>query len=84
MFQRHWNCPQSHSQSAQTCSFLTGYAVFDARLGYAFAGDRYRVMLWGKNVFNKYYVTNANHFLDATVRFAGQPATYGVTLSFKN
>ena len=63
---------------------IPGYAVFDARLGYAFAGDRYRVMVWGKNVFNKYYITNANHFLDATVRFAGQPATYGVTLSFKN
>ena len=41
-------------------------------------------MVWGKNVFNKYYVTNANHYLDTTVRFAGQPATYGVTLSIKN
>lgn len=63
---------------------LPGYSVFDARLGYGLPGGRARVMLWGKNIFNKYYFTNANHFLDATVRFAGLPATYGVSLSFKN
>ena len=40
--------------------------------------------VWGKNVFNKYYVTNAAHYLDTTVRFVGQPATYGITLSIKN
>ena len=63
---------------------IPGYAVFDARAGYEFGNRRYKVMVWGKNVFNKYYVTNAAHYLDTTVRFAGQPATYGVTLSIKN
>ncbi len=63
---------------------IPGYAVVDARAGYEFSEGRYKVMVWGKNIFNKYYVTNANHFLDTTVRFAGQPATYGVTLSIKN
>ena len=63
---------------------IPAYAVFDARAGYEFSDRRYKVLVWGKNVFNKYYVTNANHFLDTTVRFAGQPATYGVTLSIKN
>jgi iron complex outermembrane recepter protein len=63
---------------------IPGYAVIDARLGYEFSDKRYKVMLWGKNVFNKYYVTNAAHYLDTTVRFAGQPATYGITLSIKN
>ena len=63
---------------------IPGYAVVDAQLGYEFGNRRYKVMAWGKNVFDKYYVTNANHFLDTTVRFAGMPATYGVTLSVKN
>ena len=60
------------------------YAVIDARAGYEFSDRRYKVMIWGKNIFNKYYVTNAAHYLDTTVRFVGQPATYGVTLSIKN
>lgn len=62
---------------------IPAYAVVDTRLSYEF-NERYKVLLWGKNVFNKYYVTNANHYLDTTVRFAGQPATYGITLSIKN
>ena len=41
-------------------------------------------MVWGRNILNKYYLINVNPCLDATVRFAGMPATYGVTVSFKN
>jgi iron complex outermembrane receptor protein len=63
---------------------IPSYAIVDARLGYEFADGRYKVMVWGKNIFDKYYVTNANHYLDTTVRFAGMPATYGVTFSIKN
>ena len=63
---------------------IPNYVVVDARAGYEFGEGRYKVMIWGKNVFNKYYVTNAAHYLDTTVRFTGQPATYGITLSIKN
>ncbi len=63
---------------------IPSYVVVDARAGYEFGDGNYKVMLWGKNVFNKYYVTNAAHYLDTTVRFTGQPATYGITLSIKN
>jgi len=63
---------------------IPGYSVVDARAGFEFADRRYKVMVWGKNVFNTYYVTNAAHYLDTTVRFTGQPATYGITLSVKN
>ncbi len=62
---------------------IPSYAVVDTRASYEF-DERYKVSIWGKNIFDKYYVTNANHFLDTTVRFAGQPATYGITLSIKN
>jgi iron complex outermembrane receptor protein len=60
---------------------LPKYTLVDARIGYEFGDGRYKVMFWGKNIFNKYYVTNANHFLDTTVRFAGNPRTYGLTLN---
>ena len=63
---------------------IPAYATVDARIGYEFGDRRYKVMAWGKNVLNKYYVTNAAHYLDSTVRFVGQPATYGITLSIKN
>ena len=63
---------------------IPSYAVVDARIGYEFADGRFKIMAWGKNVFDKYYVTNAAHFLDTTVRFTGLPATYGITFSVKN
>lgn len=64
---------------------IPSYTVVDARIGYEFGDEmRYKVMLWGKNIFNEYYVTNAAHYLDTTVRFVGMPATYGITLSIKN
>ena len=63
---------------------IPNYAVIDARAGYEFGDRRYKVMVWGKNLLNKFYVTNAAHYLDTTVRFTGQPATYGITLSVKN
>ncbi len=63
---------------------IPGYSVIDARVGYQLPGGNVKMMLWGKNVFNKYYLTNVNHYLDTTVRFTGQPASYGVTLSIKN
>jgi outer membrane receptor protein involved in Fe transport len=64
--------------------FMTnGYATVDARLGYAAAGGRWEAFLWGKNIFNKYYWTNVVTASDFTARYAGMPATYGVTVRFK-
>ena len=44
---------------------------------------RHFVMLWGKNIFNKYYWTAVIPSSDSSARLAGKPTTYGVTLSFK-
>lgn len=60
-----------------------GYATVDARLGYEAPDGAWRVMVWGKNVFDKYYWTNVIASADSAARFAGKPATYGVTLAFK-
>ncbi len=61
---------------------LKPYTTVDGRLGYEAPDGRWRVMIWGKNIFNKYYWTNVIPALDTSARFAGRPATYGVTLGF--
>jgi outer membrane receptor protein involved in Fe transport len=40
-------------------------------------------MIWGKNVANKFYITNRNFGFDGVAQYIGMPATYGVTLSMK-
>jgi len=59
------------------------YGTVDARLGYEAADGRWKVVLWGKNILDKYYWTNVVTSNDATARFAGRPATYGITVGFK-
>lgn len=45
--------------------------------------DSWRVSVWGKNVFNKYYWTNTIQTYDTIVRYAARPAEYGVTVGMK-
>ncbi len=59
------------------------YATVDARVGFEGPDGRYRVTLFGRNVFNKYYWTNVVTSSDANARYAGMPATYGVSVGFK-
>ncbi len=60
---------------------IAGYATVDARAGYE-SGHGWRVMVWAKNIFNKYYWTNVISSTDSAARLAGMPATYGVTFGF--
>jgi len=62
---------------------IDGYATVDARIGYEGRDGMWRVMVWGKNVFDKYYWTAVTQGSDTTVRFTGKPASYGVTLAVK-
>ena len=62
---------------------INGYATADARLGYEGPDGAWKVMVWGKNIFNKYYWTAVIPSSDSSARLAGRPTTYGVTLSFK-
>ena len=61
---------------------LDGYALLDLRLGYSAPDGAWRVMAYGKNVLNKYYVMNTIT-AESIARFAGMPATYGITFGFK-
>ena len=62
---------------------IDGYATVDARIGYQAADEAWRVMICGKNIFNKYYWTGVIPSSDSTGRLAGRPATYGVTFGYK-
>jgi iron complex outermembrane recepter protein len=59
------------------------YALVDLRAGYRSPGDKWTLTLWGKNVLNKYYWNNSIVTADDIVRYAGLPATYGVTVAAK-
>lgn len=62
---------------------IDGYATVDARLGYEAPNGDWRVMVWGKNIFDKYYWTAVIPSSDSSARLTGRPATYGVTFGFK-
>lgn len=62
---------------------IDGYATVDGRLGYEAPGGKFRVSVWGKNIFNKYYWTTVIPASDSAARLAGMPATYGITFGVK-
>jgi iron complex outermembrane receptor protein len=62
---------------------ISPYGLVDLRAGIASADGRWNVSLWGKNVTDKYYWTQAFHVYDTTVRYTGMPATYGITLRYR-
>lgn len=62
---------------------IRGYSLVDGQIGVEQADGRWRLTIWGKNLFNKYYWTNAIQAFDVAIRYAGRPAEYGVTLGFK-
>jgi len=62
---------------------IDGYTLVDLRAGLASSDDSWRFSIWGRNVTDKYYWTNAYRIADVSARFAGKPSTYGVTLSYR-
>ena len=59
---------------------IESYSLLDLRAGYR--GENWRVGVWGKNVTNEYYYTSVISGSDTFSRFAGKPATYGITVGF--
>ena len=60
---------------------IDSYALVNLRAGVE--TDTWRVELWGKNVFNKYYWNTVYPAFDTIVRYTGMPATFGVNFSYK-
>ncbi|BFM08876.1 TonB-dependent receptor [Halioxenophilus aromaticivorans] len=61
---------------------MDGYTTWNTRLGYISTDERFRITLWGKNIFDEHYVTNVISSSDSTARFAGATRTYGITFGF--
>jgi outer membrane receptor protein involved in Fe transport len=62
---------------------LPAYAMLDLRAGIEGADGDWRFMVWGRNVTNTYSATNVVTSFESISRYAGPPATYGVTFSHK-
>ncbi len=76
--------PSTINATSTNCVYCIGdYALLDAQFGVEDADGRWRAFIWGKNITNTYYWTNVVSGYDTVSRFAGLPATYGVTVSYK-
>ncbi|MBI1252146.1 MAG: TonB-dependent receptor plug domain-containing protein [Alphaproteobacteria bacterium] len=60
---------------------LPATTLLDLRAGVE--NDQWRVQVWGRNVTDEYYWVSAVHVNDVIYRYAGMPATYGVTVSYR-
>jgi outer membrane receptor protein involved in Fe transport len=61
---------------------IPAYTLFDLRAGLESDDGKWKAMVFGKNIFNKYYIRYVIRQFDYVVRFTGAPATYGVTVSY--
>ncbi len=61
---------------------IPGYTLVDVRAGIDLTEQGVRVELYGRNITNRFYLTNATRVSDFVERFTGMPATYGITLRY--
>lgn len=61
---------------------VKGYTLVNARLGLASPDEKWRIMLWGRNIGDKFYVNNVRKNLDTVVNNVGMPRTYGLTIEY--
>ncbi len=64
-------------------TILAAYSVLGVRAGVISSDGHWRVQVFGDNVTNTYYITHVEKLSDTTARFAGMPATWGVTVSYR-
>lgn len=63
--------------------FADAYTLTNLRLGYRFAGDRYDVSLWAKNLFDEDFTNGAFNSVireGSLTEYHTEPQTWGVTL----
>lgn len=60
---------------------IKDYALVGMRAGLVSGDNKYRLSVFVDNLTNEYYWTNAARITDTTIRYAGKPRTYGISLS---
>lgn len=58
------------------------YTLFDARLGIEDKDGRWKVMIWGRNITDKYYYPVTVRIGDTSNRYTGMPRTFGITIGY--
>lgn len=59
------------------------YWVQNARLALSSRTGGWEVAVWGKNIFNKDYLTYINNVSFFRIEIYGEPVSYGLSASFK-
>lgn len=77
------NSSTNGSLGAEALTRIKGYTVLDLRAGIANDAQQWRLTIWGRNVTDEYYWTNALRGGDTAFRYNAMPATWGVTFSKK-
>ena len=60
---------------------VAAYTLVDLRAGLQM--NDWGLQVWGRNVADKYYWTAATRGSDTLIRYAGQPATFGFSISYR-
>lgn len=63
---------------------IGAWATLDLRAGLRFKDDRWQIQVWGNNVTDADYLTSAMRNGDTVNAYAARPATYGISLGFRN
>src|SRR3546814_13757622 len=63
---------------------INARTLVNANIGVRSVDDRWRLSVWGKNIFNKYYWVNSTQAYDTFVRSTGRPAENGITLDLRS
>lgn len=58
---------------------IKAYTLVNANIGIKASDGTWKASIWGKNIFDTYYWTNATQAYDTFVRYTGRPAEYGVS-----
>ena len=61
---------------------IDDYYTVDARIGYETADQKWKFMLFGKNITDEYYWPNVIAGNESIARFAGRPVTYGIKIGY--
>jgi outer membrane receptor protein involved in Fe transport len=73
---------QSAIQEGYPSFEIDSYAILDLRAGISSKDGHWRGEVFGNNVTNTYYWTQAARPAEAIVRFTGMPATFGVKIGY--
>jgi outer membrane receptor protein involved in Fe transport len=61
---------------------IDAYTLVDLRAGVSDPDGRWKLSVFGRNVFDEHYWNNFISAQDTNIRYAGRPAEYGVSLSY--